>query len=259
MERLDQDAGRSEFWNLCRKLQISTLSRGMKMNQFLGFFALIALFWLPQCRAQTNESERMTTGRLIASLQSPADELRVFVNGKELSCEEKNARLREWEASKPKIQWKVAGIGAVIDQRADGLPVISKPMPASPAARAGLLQEDVIVAIDGEPTEGMALTNVINGIRGEVGTTVALKIARLGLTKPLEVSLVREELNYEMETHHAAVLVSESVIIIRNSAQIPPEFVESLRTNMPANNFEFLQRSLPDTTDMTPRTGPAQH
>lgn len=50
--------------------------------------------------------------------------------------------------------------------------------PDSPAARAGLLADDVLVAIDGRPVTGMSPRAIHELLTGEVGTNVVLKVER---------------------------------------------------------------------------------
>jgi carboxyl-terminal processing protease len=52
------------------------------------------------------------------------------------------------------------------------------PIPASPAARAGILPGDVIASVDNVPTQGMNLADTMMRLRGQPNTKVKLKIAR---------------------------------------------------------------------------------
>ena len=82
-----------------------------------------------------------------------------------------------------------AGIGAEITRDQDRPKVIS-PIDDTPAAKAGLKPGDIIFKIDGKLTEGMDLKNVVDRLRGPVGTPVRVTIVRMG-AKPFEVTLVR--------------------------------------------------------------------
>lgn len=63
-----------------------------------------------------------------------------------------------------------------------------------PAKRAGMQVGDRITHVDGVPVSGMDPRDVIDRLRGRVGTTVVVRIAREGVEKPLEVTIVRERL-----------------------------------------------------------------
>lgn len=80
------------------------------------------------------------------------------------------------------------GIGVELLQQGDMLKVVA-PIDDGPAARAGILAGDVIVAIDGRPipqVEGM------EPLRGAPGSKVTVTIAREGRDKPFDVTLQRE-------------------------------------------------------------------
>lgn len=68
-----------------------------------------------------------------------------------------------------------------------GLRVVEVPADG-PAARAGLERGDVIVAIDGEPVEGLTPAQIHRRLGGLVGSTVELRIDRAGRPMTLEVT-----------------------------------------------------------------------
>ena len=58
----------------------------------------------------------------------------------------------------------------------------------SPAQKAGIADNDVIIAIDNTTTTGMTVDDVAGKLRGPKGTTVAITIARGGETKDFSVT-----------------------------------------------------------------------
>ncbi|MFC2081852.1 S41 family peptidase [Candidatus Bipolaricaulota bacterium] len=56
----------------------------------------------------------------------------------------------------------------------DGILMVITPLVGTPAEAAGALAGDKILAIDGEPTDGMTLSEAAYRIRGEIGTEVVL-------------------------------------------------------------------------------------
>ncbi|PSB54740.1 carboxyl-terminal processing protease CtpB [Chamaesiphon polymorphus] len=71
--------------------------------------------------------------------------------------------------------------------------VVAEAIENSPAAKAGIKAGDAIVAIDGKSTKNMTLENAIGLIRGEIGKSVTLKIAR-GSSSPFDVPLTRAQI-----------------------------------------------------------------
>lgn len=74
----------------------------------------------------------------------------------------------------------------------DGLAKIMGVIDDTPASRAGLKKGDVIFKIDEISVKGLTLTQVVERLRGRVGTPVTLSIFRQGEKEPLSVGLKRE-------------------------------------------------------------------
>ena len=85
---------------------------------------------------------------------------------------------------------ELTGVGIQISQDDETKEiVVVAPIEDTPAFDAGIRPQDVILAIDGEPTEGMELNDAVSKIRGVEGSEVTLTIRRG--TQELEVPLVR--------------------------------------------------------------------
>jgi len=82
------------------------------------------------------------------------------------------------------------GIGVELQQQPDNasMKVIS-PIDDTPAAKAGILAGDLIIAIDGKPISAI---DASEPLRGPAGSKVVLTIVRDGKPKPFDVSLTRQ-------------------------------------------------------------------
>lgn len=85
------------------------------------------------------------------------------------------------------------GIGAELSDR-DGQIVVVSPLKGSPAEKAGLQPEDVIVQIDGNDITGQTLNDVVNKIRGNKGTSVTLSLLRAKEADLLKMTIVRDDI-----------------------------------------------------------------
>ncbi len=71
--------------------------------------------------------------------------------------------------------------------------IVAEAIDNSPASKAGIKAGDAIVAIDGKSTQNMTLDGAISLIRGEIGKSITLKIARGGKL-PYDIPLTRAQI-----------------------------------------------------------------
>lgn len=81
------------------------------------------------------------------------------------------------------------GIEVTMDK---GLVKVVAPIDDTPAQRAGMLPNDLIVKIDGEDVMGMTLSEAVDIMRGEVGTEIVITVVRDGVEDPFEVNIIRD-------------------------------------------------------------------
>ena len=89
------------------------------------------------------------------------------------------------------IQGEFSGIGIEIGVKNNALTVVS-PLNKTPAFRAGLQAEDIIVEIDGVESVSISPSAAAKMIRGEQGTEVVLTILREGEMEFLEIPIIRD-------------------------------------------------------------------
>jgi carboxyl-terminal processing protease len=97
---------------------------------------------------------------------------------------------------KSSISSSFEGIGAEIQEK-DSHIVIVSPIKGSPAEKAGLKPNDIILSVNGKSLQGMNSTQAVTLIRGKKGTKVVLSIQRPGLTSPMTISIVRDQIPVE--------------------------------------------------------------
>ncbi len=85
-----------------------------------------------------------------------------------------------------------SGIGAELSQNSQGIIEIIAPIAGTPAAKAGLQPDDLIVSINSQSTSGMITDQAVNLIRGKAGTKVTLGIIRG--SQQLSVTITRENI-----------------------------------------------------------------
>ena len=82
------------------------------------------------------------------------------------------------------------GLGILVTKRNDQVTVIT-PLEGTPAARLGIRAGDVISEVEGVATEDLSLDEVVKRLKGPKGTTVNIKIQRVGMKEPIPLTIVR--------------------------------------------------------------------
>ena len=85
------------------------------------------------------------------------------------------------------------GLGIEVTME-DGLVKVVSPIDDTPASKAGILANDIITNLDDEAVQGLTLNQAVEKMRGPVNTKIKLKIIRKGQDKPLDVTLVRDNI-----------------------------------------------------------------
>ena len=97
------------------------------------------------------------------------------------------------KAFREQLSGSFSGIGAEVGLQNEQIVIIA-PLEDTPAARAGLLANDAILAINGESTQGMTVEVAVSKIRGQEGTTVKLTILHKGKTSAQDITITRAKI-----------------------------------------------------------------
>src|SRR5580692_3674947 len=73
--------------------------------------------------------------------------------------------------------------------------IVVEPFVGSPAYKAGLRPNDVIVNVNGKNTDGLTSTEVADLLKGQKGTPVRIKVLRGEGAEELVVDIIRDEIN----------------------------------------------------------------
>src|SRR6185503_19486552 len=83
------------------------------------------------------------------------------------------------------------GLGIEVTME-EGLIKVVAPIDETPAAKAGIMANDIITKLDEEQVQGLTLNQAVEKMRGPVNTKIKLTIMRKGQDKPVEVSITRD-------------------------------------------------------------------
>ena len=83
------------------------------------------------------------------------------------------------------------GLGIEVTME-EGLVKVVTPIDDTPAHRAGIMSNDVIVQIEEDQVQGLTLNQAVDKMRGPVNTPVRLKLQRPGQKEPVLVTLTRD-------------------------------------------------------------------
>jgi len=92
-----------------------------------------------------------------------------------------------------------AGIGLDVNLEGGKVTVVS-PLEDAPAARAGILPGDVVIAVDDVPVDENNVDASVARMRGAAGTQVKLAVQRSGEAEPLQFALMRSQVHVRTVT-----------------------------------------------------------
>ncbi|MBI4275880.1 MAG: S41 family peptidase [Rhizobiales bacterium] len=122
------------------------------------------------------------------------------------------------------------GLGIEVTME-EGLVKVVSPIDETPAAKAGVMANDIITHLDDEAVQGLTLNQAVEKMRGPVNTKIKLKIRRKGQDNPIEVTIVRD------------------VIRVRSVRSRAEEDVAYIRiTQFNEQTTEFTKKAIADLT-----------
>lgn len=145
-----------------------------------------SLFWeawnkLKEKSVADIDSKELMYGSISGLLSSLDDPYTTFMSPAE------NKRFKE------DIQGEFSGIGVELTVK-NNMPTVVAPISGSPAEKAGIKANDLIVEVDGVKTSEIGFNEIIDKIRGNAGTTVKLKVLSQNSEDAKEISIERQNI-----------------------------------------------------------------
>lgn len=157
----------------------SAASTETDLSEFWRVWDLLDEKFVSGTTSDTLSTEEKIQGAINGLVRTYDDPYTVFLPPQDASMFEED------------ISGNFSGVGMEVGMRNDVITVIA-PLPDTPADRAGILAGDVIVRIDGEPTDDMNIDSAVRLIRGEKGTEVVLTVYREGATEFEDIAITRD-------------------------------------------------------------------
>ncbi|MGB1613519.1 MAG: S41 family peptidase [Candidatus Puniceispirillaceae bacterium] len=171
----------------------------------LGAFSTLFLIAPLTTKAQSNNEETYRQLTLFGDVfqrvredyveeVSDQDLVEAAINGMLTSLDPHSAYLPDDNFQKMQVQTrgKFGGLGIEVTMENGFVKVVS-PIDDTPADKAGILPEDLIISVDGESIVGLTLNDAVEKLRGPIGSNVKISVQR-AQDEPFEVNIIRDEI-----------------------------------------------------------------
>jgi len=171
----------------------------------LGAFSALFLIAPLTTKAQSNNEETYRQLTLFGDVfqrvredyveeVSDQDLVEAAINGMLTSLDPHSAYLPDDNFQKMQVQTrgKFGGLGIEVTMENGFVKVVS-PIDDTPADKAGILPEDLIISVDGESIVGLTLNDAVQKLRGPIGSNVKISVQR-AQDEPFEVNIIRDEI-----------------------------------------------------------------
>jgi carboxyl-terminal processing protease len=93
------------------------------------------------------------------------------------------------------------GLGIEVTME-DGLLKVVAPIDDTPAAKAGIMANDIITHLDDESVQGLTIDKAVDKMRGPVNTKIKLTVIHKDSDKPIEITIVRDIIHVKSVRSH---------------------------------------------------------
>jgi carboxyl-terminal processing protease len=164
----------------------TSTSQGVNVNLLNEAWTIISQDYVEPSKV---DSTNLNEGAINGMVQALNDPYSAYLSPTNYKLEQSN------------LQGSFEGVGAQVSTNRNNQIIIIAPLQNSPAAKAGIKTGDIILAVNGQSTQGMSLIEVVNLIRGPAGTAVKLLIQHEGESTPVEITVTREQINISTVTY----------------------------------------------------------
>src|SRR4029453_5893503 len=126
-------------------------------------------------------------------VEQPNDEklIEAAINGMLTSLDPHSSYMnsKNFQEMQVQTQGKFGGLGIEVTME-NGVVKVVSPIDATPAARGGIMANDLIIKLDGEDVQGLTLNEAVDKMRGKINTPITLTILREG-KEPFDAKTTR--------------------------------------------------------------------
>src|SRR6185312_10110829 len=180
----------------------------MRLLNLVASAALIALLPLAQSGAAPDTESNQVSFSLVkeiydqvkASYVEPVTDKKLAENAIKgmlagLDPHSSYMTAKEYKEMMVQTRGEFGGLGMQVTME-NGLVKVVSPIDDTPAAKAGMKPNDLIVAIDGASVSDMTLSEAVDKLRGPIGTQVKLTVRRKD-TDPFQLTLTRADIKVD--------------------------------------------------------------
>lgn len=156
------------------------------LNKLLRIYQIIKQKWIDSDKLNDlKELEDNIVAGLVRTLDDPYSSY---------MSEKRNTNFKE------DMAWNFQGIWAELQMK-DEMIIVTSPLKNSPAIKAGLLPQDVIVKVDGKDIIWWTLTEAVQKIRWPKWKEVILSVARKTETALIDIKIIRDVIHLNSVEH----------------------------------------------------------
>ncbi|HEY3325578.1 MAG TPA: S41 family peptidase [Novimethylophilus sp.] len=135
-------------------------------------------------------------------------------------------------------QGEFGGLGIEVGME-DGFVKVVSPIEDTPAYKAGLKPNDLIIKLDDTPVKGMSLNDAVKRMRGKPDTQIVLTVLRKGENKPLIFPLMRAVIKVQSVKYKAPEPSYAYVRITQFQEHTGEDLAKALKTMHDESNGGF--------------------